>query len=134
MVLLPACVAARPGAKETASAGAATARIGGVEALRPVNILLAVREVLLHRHGAAPCLRGGPARGQGNGERGGGNRPDRRGRAPPASEYPARGPRGPASSSWCCSLLAWRPGPGPRNRRARGRQPPGSEGSSPSGQ
>src|SRR5580700_3349905 len=36
----------------------------GFESLRPMNVLLAVGEVLLHRHNAGPLVIGGPDRGQ----------------------------------------------------------------------
>src|ERR1700733_9262373 len=35
-----------------------------IESLRPMNVLLAVGEVLLHRHNAAPLVIGGPRRDQ----------------------------------------------------------------------
>src|SRR5580693_10169531 len=38
--------------------------LGRIESLRPMNVLLAVGEVLLHRHNATPLVIGGPDRGQ----------------------------------------------------------------------
>src|ERR1700730_9012013 len=45
-----------------------------IESLQPMNVLLAVGEVLLHRHNAAPCLIGGPRRGQRSAKSEGGDR------------------------------------------------------------
>src|ERR1700692_4777312 len=45
-----------------------------IESLRPMNVLLAVGEVLLHHHDAAPCLIGDPRRGQRSAKSEGGDR------------------------------------------------------------
>src|ERR1700739_3991251 len=39
-----------------------------IESVRPMNVILAVGEVLLHRHNAAPLVIGGPRRGQRSGQ------------------------------------------------------------------
>src|ERR1700733_7839893 len=70
-----------------------------IESLRPMNVLLAVGEVLLHRHSAVPLLIGGPHRCQ------------RSSQSESGGELPFQALAGDCEWCWsCCHSLADQPG------------------------